>query len=373
MKQGWIPILLTALTLTALPARASEGRIPVWEPTVITQPGHYVLTRDLTVPAGVIPIQIRTGGVTVDLNGHVLESAGITEPVILISGADTGVTVVHNGEIRGGLHGIHALSGGLQRRLFCRDLRISHPFSHGILVESTDDVELLRIVIGGGQVGIELLNAAGATGTAHISYPGEWCPTLTSCSPAIRVRGVTTLIEGGILELLPDGGIPAIELIDAPRSIIRNVVVGFRPDPGGAGATGPVIRLQNSPGVLIADNTIHGNGSDGSNGIFVDDTSDRVKIINNVITSCGNDGIQVLSEGSFIVDNLVGGNGGAGIFVGGSNNLVQGNKAGENTGVGIHFETPGHVYRDNVLLGNTGGATGGKGEADVTDGGGNIP
>ena len=70
--------------------------------------------------------------------------------------------------------------------------------------------------------------------------------------------------------------------------------------------------------------------------------------------------------------HLVARNGRDGISVGGSNLLVQGNKAGENVGAGIRFDTSNHIYRDNILRGNRGGAVAGDGAADVTDAGGNV-
>src|SRR5262245_15938860 len=83
---------LLLFSLFALyPSRAlpDEGRIPIVglaavPPYVITAPGHYILTEDVTF-AGTI-IVIRSNQVTVDLNGFNLTGGG-GAPVILIDTA----------------------------------------------------------------------------------------------------------------------------------------------------------------------------------------------------------------------------------------------------------------------------------------------
>jgi len=45
-------IALALVILPAAPIQADEARIPIFQPTTITQPGHYVLTRDISNGAG---------------------------------------------------------------------------------------------------------------------------------------------------------------------------------------------------------------------------------------------------------------------------------------------------------------------------------
>src|SRR5438034_320997 len=71
--------IATCLVLAALaagPLIADEGRIPVFAPTVITQPGYYVLTRDISVSGGHV-ITIQANNVTLDLNGRTIVSSGV--------------------------------------------------------------------------------------------------------------------------------------------------------------------------------------------------------------------------------------------------------------------------------------------------------
>src|SRR5262245_37924449 len=48
------PNTAAASLLVATFARADEGRIPIFQPTTITSSGSYILTRNITVPLGVV-------------------------------------------------------------------------------------------------------------------------------------------------------------------------------------------------------------------------------------------------------------------------------------------------------------------------------
>ena len=112
--------LLVGFPLTAM---AGEGRTPipftspVAFPIVISTPGSYVLTRNLTGTAGFPVIEIATPGgegVELDLNGMVLTAGGPGAPVISIV-APSDVSIC-NGHTRGGSHGVLA-SGASRRRV----------------------------------------------------------------------------------------------------------------------------------------------------------------------------------------------------------------------------------------------------------------
>ena len=83
-------------------------------PVVLSQPGSYYLTTNLTVSSG-NAITIATSGVTLDLNGYTLSStaASATAYGIQISGGLQDITIM-NGHIRGGVTnsgGVYAGSG----------------------------------------------------------------------------------------------------------------------------------------------------------------------------------------------------------------------------------------------------------------------
>lgn len=66
---------------------ADEGGLPVDKPTTITQPGHYILTRDVVAVIG-SALDVGTIGhvtidhVTIDLNGLDASTLDVTSPVV---------------------------------------------------------------------------------------------------------------------------------------------------------------------------------------------------------------------------------------------------------------------------------------------------
>jgi parallel beta-helix repeat protein len=135
-----------------------------------------------------------------------------------------------------------------------------------------------------------------------------------------------------------------------------------------------MLELANSPAFTIANSTLIGAGSSGGavDGIASDSASGDLVIRENTITNCGRYGINLASQGNVVQDNTINRNLSHGIFVGGSTNLVERNRIGHNSGAGINFAnaTGPHVYRNNVLRGNTGGGV--SGVSGNTDAGGNV-
>jgi nitrous oxidase accessory protein NosD len=87
------------LILVAGPALCSDGAIPIWEPTTITAPGHYVLTRDITSSA---PYTIGLSGVSdvyIDLNGFTVENTASGHAIEAVNADKFAVT---NGIVKGG-------------------------------------------------------------------------------------------------------------------------------------------------------------------------------------------------------------------------------------------------------------------------------
>src|SRR2546425_7444941 len=98
-------IALALVILPAAPILADEARIPIFQPTTITQPGYYILTRDLS-PASGTAITIQSDGVTVDLNGRAINNAP-SQGAIAVNGAFQNVTI-RNGRLSGGNYGVNA-------------------------------------------------------------------------------------------------------------------------------------------------------------------------------------------------------------------------------------------------------------------------
>jgi hypothetical protein len=60
---------------------ADEGRIPLYEPTTITDPGSYVVTNDIAATSGPA-IRVEALDVTIDLNGHTVTGDIVTAPTL---------------------------------------------------------------------------------------------------------------------------------------------------------------------------------------------------------------------------------------------------------------------------------------------------
>ena len=99
---------------------AADGAIPIWEPTTITEPGSYVLTRDIVAEAGSIPITILASDVDLDLAGFVISG------FVAIVAEDVNAISIHDGSLIGDSDGetlrLHNVTGFTIRRLFVRGL-----------------------------------------------------------------------------------------------------------------------------------------------------------------------------------------------------------------------------------------------------------
>src|SRR5262245_40994442 len=143
MRNGRLTLCYFALLLPCA-TLADEGRIPIAGPKVITQPGAYVVTRDILVPSG-IALDVRADGVTIDLNGHTISSTGILEDLLSISGCGARGVAVRNGHFQGGRRAIHAIPPG-PCRLSVHDVQIGDPDVRGILVDEAGQVEIHGIM-----------------------------------------------------------------------------------------------------------------------------------------------------------------------------------------------------------------------------------
>ncbi len=92
--------LLVAATV-GLPVSAGDGATPLWEPTTISTPGSYVLTRDIVSAVNPV-LTITASNVQLDLNGFRIEGDAdiFAADVVLVSGVSG--TVIENGAVVGG-------------------------------------------------------------------------------------------------------------------------------------------------------------------------------------------------------------------------------------------------------------------------------
>jgi hypothetical protein len=173
-------------------------------------------------------------------------------------------------------------------------------------------------------------------------------------SRGVQCTGVTCSVTSSSFTSL--GG--AIRLVDAPNSESKNNSVFicptcFNPQPEPPAHGAQVVR---SPNFHFEGNNFQGTlTSNGSHhGISFDAMSPFGRVVDNIVSMFGDDGIQTLSDHTLVKNNLVGGVGGSGIVVDGMNSFVEGNKVSGCGAFGIDFLGGDHVYRGNILLGNDG-------------------
>jgi hypothetical protein len=96
-------ILVTILAsfLAALPGAllAAEGAAPIWQPTTITQPGKYILTRNVNASSVAPVITIAASNVDLDLNGFTITQT--TNDSVVIRADDVNGLSIHSGTITG--------------------------------------------------------------------------------------------------------------------------------------------------------------------------------------------------------------------------------------------------------------------------------
>ncbi len=105
---SWAASAIVVLGCAGAPSGAADGRVPVYQPTTISQPGSYYLTRDLTGAAGAAVIDIASDDVTLDLAGHTLRVTGAGYGIT--AGNRSGVRIA-NGRIVGGYVGMSLFAG----------------------------------------------------------------------------------------------------------------------------------------------------------------------------------------------------------------------------------------------------------------------
>jgi len=118
-----------------------EPRTPISSaPFIITNSGPYYLTANLTGTNNNYGVIIRTGNVTLDLNGFTLLGATGAYSGVLVQGTFTNITV-RNGTVCGwSSHGVDAWSYGFPRNLVFERLTVSANGGHGIYTEAASVV-----------------------------------------------------------------------------------------------------------------------------------------------------------------------------------------------------------------------------------------
>ena len=342
-----IASFLLLAALAASPLIADEGRIPVFGPITINQPGDYVLTRDISVSGG-HAVTIRSNNVTLDLNGHTIVSSGVSfsDDVILVSTAfaTNGVTI-RNGRIQGGYSGI--LSDNFNAvRIRIQGVEIQRSAYIGLYITIGEEADIEDCYV----------HDAANAGMTIVSHGGT--------------------IVGNIVEGVGGYGIWVQGL--RAGQVLRNVVRNF----GSAFVNVAGILLSGSAplgtfaGALVQGNSVGAlPGGTDDDGIVIANTSSNDLVIENNASYNGRFGIFTLGDGTRLERNVASHNGTEGIRIGnadpsGMRCHLEANQIVDNP-CGIEFVNgPTHSYRNNLLRGNTTAVCGiGAGNLDA---GGNI-
>lgn len=343
MRCRLLLVLLAALAvvlLSAFPAYAADGRVLLWQPTTISQPGYYLLTRDL--PALASGFTIAASDVTLDLGGHRLDFASAVYAIWVNAGA-TRITI-RNGTIAGASYGVYSHSPISRTRIALEDLTVIDATSCGLYVYGAEHADVSGCIVG--SVNFDAIYLHGASGP----FDGR------IVANTVYRAGASGIYTGGARGM----------------EIARNTVH----DVGQVSCCYKGIELTSDAswdagGNIVSRNTLRfGRGND-SQGITTYPGSNRNQILENVIEGNSGDGIWLLSSGNRVANNVISKNAKNGVRVEGTRNLVEGNLVEGNAQYGVAFmNANGHAYRNNMLRGNTLGPN--TGAAPDADQGGNI-
>jgi parallel beta-helix repeat protein len=324
-QTGFTLGLLLAHTLV-FPVLAGEGRRPLFERTVITEAGKYIVTRDIPQGPGVA-IEVASGvdHVDIDLNGFTVYGNPVGGPGANTIAANTeGSSVaIHSGHI-------NALGGS------------------GIYVRAKHTiVEDIRITGGG--------------------------ITIIAVSPTSSFVVRRNLVQGESGNCLFVWGLNPEQTYTG--SIESNVVVdcgnnGFKIESGGSvsvrnnriktcGADG--ISIIGCDGCLFTDNTIEDCISDGIIAEAVRGSTFRGNVIRNIgRNGIILDGIPGGADDNLILNNVVSSSANRGMWIiGGSRNQIDRNLISGSGEFGILFSGSGAIgpntYGRNTVIGNAGG------------------
>jgi hypothetical protein len=334
MRGGW-PTCSLCLLLGSGVAWADEARIPVFQATTITQPGHYIVTRNISTLG--TPVRIQAGNVTLDLDEHLLTNTGATGSVIDIADGVTDVAI-RNGRLSGGGTGVSYTSVTSRIRLTIDRLFISDTTTIGIFVQDAESVRVTSCLI------------------RHVGSYG------------IDVQGWSDVFAGTFDDnTVLEPGLSGIVLFDLRAGEVRrNIVSNPGVNDSGINLTGS---LPAFGGTLVEGNTVSMTPGVGSSiGIFV--ATNHNLITKNVVKGATLRAFHVAGSENRLLRNIAGASlQGFGIL--GSRNLIENNLAEGNTGCGLAFlNTNSHAWGDNMLRGNVPEVCGGGGLN--TNAGGNI-
>lgn len=310
--------------------------------------GSYVLTGNLTPPAGLGALVVTAPSVEIDLNGFGLVGAGAAaSDGIEVLGIGTDGTVVKDGSITG--FGAAGISGGSNLKVF--RMRISGNATG--IAGASDCLIAESVVAENGGVGIDVsgckIENNVVQGNANTGISG-------SGNLVVHNKIVSNGFGGG------GGGVLAVSGCDVQENaILRNFNFGVSDVPGnppGPVPKPPGVPFPAAPPLFSAPNNIMKNVIDGNGGgspgigIFMKGSA---LVSDNNVTAWGLDGIvcsvSCTLRGNQVHSNNTVGAGNGGVTVG-PGSSVDHNSIAFNTGVGLVI-APTAGWTGNTLDANT--------------------
>jgi parallel beta-helix repeat protein len=305
------------------PLHADEGRIPIWQPIVITpgpgpgfHEGKYILTRDVSAIPGMPVVDILGGTVAVDIDLNGFTMYGLDADVIRASGVDS--LTIANGTIMGGLaDGILAADC---RKVVIRDLKIEFVRGIGIHLATVDNFAVRRNML-----------------VAHAALP---------MVIGILVDGIPapTPLEGVLEGNHVSGALTGLSVNVGSSVAIRDNRIE---DAGG----GDGIRVSVCDACIVAENTVQRAVGRG----IVLESVNVNKIYNNLVFGAV-EGIALVGNSSdcLVLHNDASQNTGSGLVVDGQRNRIQENVFNFNGTYGIWFQgnAGGNTFGRNTARGN---------------------
>ena len=267
--------LAVLVCLVAAPAATDDGAFPIWGPTTITQPGHYVLVRNIGNTSSSNVLIIAADDVDLDLNGFTITCSNTA-----VSASGARGLAVHDGFLHCVLQTV-------------RWTNLENFSLRGVV--SVTDV---------GEMAIEILESKhGVVEDNTIRIGGDDALWVTGSAVAIR-----------------DNQFDADVQIYAAGCEVS----------GNLWENGTLLVARS--GNAILDNVLHATW--GYDGILVFDGASDNRVFRNTVSARMGNGISVRGSHNQVVDNVLNGNGGFGLLFGASSsgNVFRGNSARGNDG-----------------------------------------
>lgn len=307
----------------SLPARAAEGRSPIWQPILIgagSRPGQYFLSRDVDATGTGAPAISIVGGpglqeVEIDLNGFtVFGDAAGGSAVINVAGLRS--LTVRNGSVR------HL-----------------GPFGDGISVTDVDKVVIEDVKIQDVTTGINLVRVSSFAVRRNIVLQAGFTGIFVNGFGA--PRPITGVLEDNQISDADSNGI-YVRNDHLGVQAVRNRVLRV--------PFGPGIILSQGKACLIAENTVE----EARDGIVLDGLQ-NCKVHNNVTSFNTGHGIaSVTSTNVLFLDNVSSSNAFSGIYYDGSGSLFDRNVLTANGCYGLHLLGPDNTFGRNAARFNVG-------------------